>query len=174
MKKQPVSRTYTISKVLGIVLLIIGCIWLARIFLSPHTGTEGAVKWRFPGLVPGAGSEDQIPALQAAGITLSSADQQPGLSQQQALLLADQLEADAAMKARNKTARYVLVSYSSTATPAAHTPLNDVPAWLIWYQQIPLQASDAEVDPTPSPQSSHDLYVFLDANSGKELLAVWV
>jgi len=45
---------------------------------------------------------------------------------------------------------------------------------MILYQNIPLQPGDASVDSSPFPQSHHDLYVFLDANNGKELLVIWV
>ncbi len=34
--------------------------------------------------------------------------------------------------------------------------------------------TDPSVDTTPFPQAHHDLYVFLDANTGKELLAIWL
>jgi len=45
---------------------------------------------------------------------------------------------------------------------------------MVLYQKIPLQPSDASADPAPSPRSSYDLYLFLDANSGRELLAIQV
>jgi len=45
---------------------------------------------------------------------------------------------------------------------------------MVLYQKIPREPNDASVDPTPFPHSYYDLYVFLDANSGKELLVVQV
>jgi hypothetical protein len=96
------------------------------------------------------------------------------LSQQQALLIASQLEPGATSKSKTTSARYVLLSYPDKSTPAAHPDYHDVPTWMILYQRIPLEPADASLDPTPFPHSSYDLYVFLDANSGKELLAIQV
>jgi hypothetical protein len=45
---------------------------------------------------------------------------------------------------------------------------------MVLYQQIPLASTDPSLDPNSPSHATHDLYVFLDANSGKELLAIWV
>jgi hypothetical protein len=119
-------------------------------------------------------SGEQISPLVAAGITLGHTDQPPGLNQQQAVLIANQLEPDAATRSKSTTAQYVLVTYPNNSTPASHPDLKAVPAWMILYQRIPLEPADASVDPTPFPHSYYDLYVFLDANSGKELLVIQV
>jgi hypothetical protein len=171
-KRQP-SRIYRISGVLGGILLLIGCIWLAWLLLHPHASGGQPSSFTIPGFGPTAVPEMQVPPLLAEGIVLGHASQQPALSQQQALFIADQLEPDAAAKAKSVSARYVLLTYNSTVTPAAHPPLRDVPVWIVWYQKIPLEATNSSVDPTPFPQATHDLYVFLDASSGKELMAVW-
>jgi hypothetical protein len=115
--------------------------------------------------------------LLAEGITLAHSDQQPTLSQQQALLIASQLEPAAASQANKISARYVLLNYpgTSAATPSvAHPALNNVPVWLVWYRQIPLGPADVSVDPTLASHTYHDLYVCIDATSGKELLSIWV
>jgi len=112
--------------------------------------------------------------LLAAGITLGKPLQPSALNQQQALLIASELEPDAAANAKSTTTQYVLLNYTNRSTPAIRPDLTNYPAWMILYQNIPLQPSDASVDPTPFPRSHHDLYVFLDANNGKELLAIWV
>jgi hypothetical protein len=136
-------------------------------FVTPH--------FSLPGFnVPTAMPETQIPPLLAEGITLGHLDQTPSLSQKQAMLLASQLEPDAATKAKTVAARYVSLTYTSTSTAPVHSNLSNVPVWLIVYQQIPLQPADASVDPTPFPHSYHDLYVFLDASSGKEVLSIWI
>jgi hypothetical protein len=116
----------------------------------------------------------QITPLVAEGITLGHTDQTPALNMQQALLIASQLEPDAASKSKSPSAQYVLLNYPNKSTPATHPDLNGVPAWMVLYQKIPLEPGDASIDPTPFPRSYYDLYVFLDANSGKELLVVRV
>jgi hypothetical protein len=172
--KQQTSRVYRISGIVGGILLLIGCSGLAWLLLHPHvnSGQSAGLTVADPG--PTAISEMQIPQLLAEGIVLGHASQPPALSRQQALFIAGQLEPDAAAKAKNVSTRYVLLTYNSTVTPAAHPPLKDVPVWIVWYQKIPLEAASSSVDPTPFAQATHDLYVFLDASSGKELMAVWV
>ena len=91
---------------------------------------------------------------------------------QQALQIAGTLEPDAAAHAKKVISEYVLLNYAQKNS--TQPDMTNRPAWMIYYQQIPLQSTDPAVDPTPFPQSHHDLYVFLDATSGKELLAVWV
>jgi hypothetical protein len=116
----------------------------------------------------------QIPQLVAEGITLGHADQTPKLSQQQAVFIARQREPDAATRAKSVSARYVLLNYPVRSTPTTHPNLTNVPVWMVWYQHVPQDRADPSTDPTPSAHPYHDLYVFLDATSGKELLAVWV
>jgi hypothetical protein len=108
----------------------------------------------------------------AEGITLGHPSHTAALSQQQALLIAGELEPDAATKAKSTSASYVLLNYP-VGKAAAHANLTDVPVWMIVYQKIPRQPADASVEPTPLPLSYQNLYVFLDADSGKELLAIW-
>jgi hypothetical protein len=168
-KKRRISPSRTVTGVLGSILLVgcaIGFGWLLR---SHSTDISRQPVWNIPGLGPTTVSDAQVPQLVAVGITLAYAQQQPTLSQQQAISLSNQLEADAANKAKKTSARYVLLNYPAITTPATHSTFNNVPVWIIWYQQVP----DAAVDPMPSSRSSHDLYVFLDANSGKELLSIW-
>lgn len=165
------SRSNLVSGIIGGILLVGGLLGLVWILFFQHPGMPHALT--FPGFAPATSPELQVPPLFAQGITLGHADQKPALSQQQAILLASQLEPDAATHAKNVNVRYVLLNYPNTGTPATHADMKDVPVWLVWYQKIPLTATDAAVDPTPFPRSSHDLYVCVDANSGKELLAIW-
>jgi hypothetical protein len=170
---RPASWMRSLSAVVGgvlFVLAIAGFAWFSthQYQLSPLPALP------IPGLAPTHPSMEQVPPLFAAGITLSHPTQTPRLNQQQALLIASQLEPEAAANAQNTSAQYVLLNYSGRGTPAAQHDLNHVPAWMVLYQGIPLQPSDPSVDPAPFPQSHHDLYVFLDANAGKELLAIWV
>ena len=174
---RPASPGCSLSAIVGgmlFVMAIAGFAW----FLTHQQQLSSLPTFPLPGFAPINPPTVQVPPLLAAGITLGHPTQAPGLNQQQALVIAGQLEPDAAAMAQNTNAQYVLLTYSGTgtggATPAAQHDLNHVPAWMILYQNIPLQPSDPSVDPTPFPQSHHDLYVFLDANTGKELLAIWV
>ncbi len=165
------SRSRLLSGIVGGILLGAGILWIG--WLITHQSIP-APSFSIPGLAPAKTPAVQIVPLATEGITLGQPSQSPKLSQQQALLLASQLEPDAATQAKSTSAQYVLLNYPSTSTPAIHPDLNNVPAWMVIYQKIPLAPADAAVDPTPFPRSYHDLYVLLDANSGKELLAVWV
>lgn len=174
-KRRP-TRSNRVSAILGGTLLLVGCLWLGWIVFGQHGGTPSFsfTTLPLPGLVPTNPTEPQIPALLAEGITLGHADQTPTLSQPQAMVLANQLEPDAATKAKSTTARYVLLNYVNMGTSATHSNISNVPVWMVWYQQIPLVPADASVDPTPFPHSTHDLYVFLDATNGKEVLSIWL
>lgn len=174
---RPASRGCSSSAVVGGMLLVVAIAGFAW-FLAHQQQLSPLPAFPLPGFAPANPPAVQVPPLLAAGITLGHPTQAPGLNQQQALVIAGQLEPDAAANARNTNAQYVLLSYSGTGTaraaPAVQPDLNHIPAWMILYQGIPLEPSDPSVDPTPFPQSHHDLYVFLDANTGKELLAIWV
>jgi hypothetical protein len=167
------SRSRLISGIVGGILLAAGVAWLAWL-LAHQNARPVAPVFQIPGLAPTHPPALQVSPLLAAGITLGKPLQPSALNQQQALLIASELEPDAAANAKSTTTQYVLLNYTNRSTPAVHPDLTNYPAWMILYQNIPLQPSDASVDPTPFPQSHHDLYVFLDANNGKELLAIWV
>ena len=172
-QKASAARSRLVSGIIGGMLLGVGILWLGWILLQ-RAGGPGFPTINLPGFAPAGTPVDQIALLSAEGITLGRPSQDPALSQQQALFLASQLEPDAATQAKSTTAQYVLLNYPSTSTPALHPAINNVSAWMILYHNIPLIPTDASVDPTPYAHSFHDLYLFLDANSGKELLTVWV
>ena len=159
--------------IVGGILLGLAGIWLVWLLLH-QLGGPALPRLPIAGLVPTSAPAMQITPLAAKGITLGHTDQTPALNKQQALLIASQLEPDAAIKSKSTSAQYVLLNYPNKSTPAAHPDLNGVPTWMVLYQKIPLEPTDASVDPTPFPHSYYDLYVFLDANSGKELLVVQV
>lgn len=170
------SRWHMLSIVIGGMLVGVVVIWLGWLLFHPNAGVGGSL---FP--IPGIGQNAPVGPpivgagpLLAEGITLDTPLQQPKLNQQQALLIANQLEADAATKAKSTQAQYALLNYPNTSATPSHADFKDVPIWLIHYQHIPLEPADVSVDPTPFPHSFHDLYVFLDANTGKELLVIWV
>ena len=164
-KRKP-SRV--VSGIIGGILIGLAGVWVIWLLLHQF-GTNIPLP---PGLPPAQNTTpvSQISPLAAEGITLAPASQTPALGQQQALLLAQQLEPDAAANAKQTTAQYVLVTYPTTSAPAAHPNLHDAPAWLIEYHNVPLASGDSSA----SGQSTYDLYVFLDASSGKELVVVRV
>ena len=164
------------SGVVGGILLGLAGLWLAWLLLHQFAGNAIPAPPAPPmiGAFPTSPTDSQLAPLTAEGIALGHPSQTPALSQQQALLLASQLEPGAASKSKTTGARFVLLSYPDKSTLAAHPNYHDVPTWMIVYQRIPLEPADASVDPTPFSRSSYDLYVFLDANSGKELLAIQV
>jgi hypothetical protein len=92
------------------------------------------------------------------------------ISQQQALYLASQDEPEVA-GAGAVSAQYTLCSYSGSAAQPAS--LHAVPVWLIHYSNVPEPRPDTSADPQAG-QISHDLYVFLAASNGQELLALWL
>ena len=160
------------SKIIGAILLLVAALWLVWLVIH-RGGPVGLSILSFPGLPPLNTPIGQPSPLLAAGITLSRPSQTPALNQQQALLIASQLEPDAATNAKKTSSEYVLLNYNNTSASTSHTTLHNVPVWLVQYQQIPLSPADPSVDPNSPAHATHDLYVFLDANSGKELLAIW-
>ena len=170
--RQP-TRYRSVTAIIGGVLLLVGFLCLLWMFFSQYSEKPFTSSLGLPGFSSSPSSEQQIAALQAQGITLSSTAQTPEVNQQQALALAGQLEADAASKAKNTSARYALLTYPVTKTPATHPDWNGVAVWIVWYHQIPQDPGNTFTDPKSSSRSYHDLYVCLDANSGKELFSLW-
>ncbi len=170
------QKSRVTSGIIGGILLGLGGIWLGWLFLHQFGGSYLQLP-AFPltGFAPTAQPGiQQIAPLIAEGITLGQPSQTPAINQQQATLLASQLEPNAATNAKKTSVQYVLLNVSNKGIPTIHANLNNVPVWMVLYQKIPLQPADASVDPASSSRSSYDLYLFLDANSGKELLAIQV
>ncbi len=142
-------------------MLVVALVWAFLLVFQPSVASRISSSLPMPRSAATPAGQAQIPALQAEGITLGHPSQAPALSQQQALLLARQLIPDAATQAKSTTASYVLLNYPASS---GHPAFNNVPAWMIVYQQVPV---------TFSSQAHQDLYLFLDANTGKELLAIW-
>ncbi|HET9918867.1 MAG TPA: hypothetical protein VFQ30_03420 [Ktedonobacteraceae bacterium] len=172
-RRETLVQGRLITGLVGGILLAGGLLWAVWLVLHPALRPNLSSLPIVGKVLPTSVPQMQIPPLTAEGITLGHASQTAGLSQQQALLIAATLEPDAAKKAQKTSASYVLLNYP-TGKYNNHASLTDMPVWMIVYQKIPLQAADASVDPTPFPQSTQDLYLFLDANSGKEVLAIWV
>nr|BBH95563.1 hypothetical protein KTA_37620 [Thermogemmatispora argillosa] len=162
------SWTWKISGLIGALFLGIGLIWLLALLRQPQSGLRLVIP-HLP--VTNQTSTVQLPALYTAGIILGTPSQPASITQEQALLLASHWQPEAASKAKKVLARYVLLTY--IPHNASRPQIEKVPAWMIIYEQIPLQPADASVDPTPFPRSSYDFYLFLDAKSGKVLLSLW-
>lgn len=160
-RRRETAPLQLVTGVVGGALLAVALIWAFLLVFHPSLASR--ISSSLPPL-PGAASTPtaQISALQAEGITLAHPSQAPGLTQQQALLLASQLEPDAATQAKSTKASYILLNFPAGGNGSSS--FNNVPAWMIVYQQVPV---------TFSSQSHQDLYLFLDANTGKELLAIW-
>jgi hypothetical protein len=166
-------KTRWISGIAGAFLLALALLWLAWLVLHRIGGGTGISFLPFPGLTQATPTVGQVAPLTAAGISLGTPASPPALTQQQAQLIASQLEPDAATKAQKTTARYVLLNFDGTGTATPQHAISNRPAWMVLYQQIPQQPADLSADPSQSLPKHHDLYVFLDANTGKELLAIW-
>jgi hypothetical protein len=162
---RPISQPRRVSKVVGVIMIAMAFLILGWLLLN-HFGlrSSGQSFLPQPGLDATALPTAQIPLLSAAGISLGHPTKTPALTQQE--------EPDAATKAKKTSAQYVLLSYAGTNTSASYPGFHNVLAWMIVYQQIPL--ASAYLGVTPFPQTHYDLYVFLDANTGKELLALWL
>jgi hypothetical protein len=165
------TRTSKGTAIVGGLLIALAAIGLILLLLN-HFGVAGLtstdqsltpVSTSTAGVLPNKTPVIQIAPLAAEGITLKQATQAAAVSQQEALLIAGQLEPVAASQAKNTSAQYLLLDYAGSGTLGAHSTMQNIPAWMIEFQQIP-----------SSTQSSYNLYVFLDANSGKELIAVRV
>jgi hypothetical protein len=167
----PASRQF--SAIVGVALIGVAALWFIWLVVRQVNPGIVSLSFPFPNLVPPRSANTPVDPLAAAGITLSAPlqGQEPGLTQQQALLLAAQIEPQVAAKAADVSARYTLFSYQGTA-PGAPS-FHNIPVWLIHYSGIAEPHPDTGADPHATG-AQHDFYVFLDANSGRELLAIWL
>lgn len=166
---RPTSQSRRKSAIIGGILLLAGIMWIGWLVL--HAQSQSVLStFSIPGLAPLPTA--QVSPLVTAGITLGQPTLPPALSRQQVLQIASQLEPNAASNAKSTSAQYVLLNYASTS--AAHADLHNVPAWMVLYQNIPQATGDTSADPTSAATAHHDLYVFLDDTTGKELLAISV
>ena len=172
-KRAPGLISRHFSAVVGGALIGVALLWFA--WLIAHQLNPGIPSLTFPlpGNLPANSANTPADPLAAAGITLSSPaqGQEPLLTRQQALLLVNEMEPQIASRAGGVDASYTLFSYkgSNPAVASSH----GVPVWLVHYTKVSEPQPDTAADPHAS-SSHHDFYVFLDANSGRELLAIWL
>lgn len=167
------SATRQFSGVVGAILIGIALLWAAWLYLHHLNPAINSLVFPLPGPLAQTGTPAPADPLLAAGVTLSdpATGQEPVLTRQQALLLANQLEPAASAQAGGTDARYTLFSYSNTKQTS--TGFHDVPAWLVHYSKVPEPRPDTSADPHAT-SVQHDLYIFLDANSGAALLTIWL
>lgn len=182
MKRRESSQTRVASGIVGGVLLGIAALWLVWLLAaSSGVGRPATQSKSTTGTTRVTGSSQageatpvaQVQPLLAAGIQLGQPSKNATLSKQQALFLANELEAYPASKAQDSDARYVTVTYGQADTSAPRRDLNNVPVWLVTFHQIPFVRADSSVDATKYPKATQDFYVFLAADSGQELFSVW-
>ncbi|HLX58082.1 MAG TPA: hypothetical protein VKR83_13760 [Ktedonobacteraceae bacterium] len=166
------GRSRKITGIIGAVLIIGAACWLGWLLLRQFTGIAGISISPLSATGATLSPTVALTPLAAAGISLGHPTLTPALNQQQALLLAGELEPVAAAQAKKTSSEYVSLTYADRSN--ARSDLTNIPAWLIIYRQIPIPANDPSVDPASSQQTHQDLYVFLDANNGKELLAIMI
>jgi hypothetical protein len=173
-RKQPQEAVrYQFSAIIGGALIALALLWFVWLLIRQMNPLMNSITLPMPGSFvqnPPASSGDP---LAAAGITLTSPTQgqEPALTKQQALLLAGQIESAVATRAGGTDVQYTLFSYSSPDT--SQTSFHNVPVWLIHYSKVSEPHPDTSADPHASTVQ-HDFYVFLDATSGQELLAIWL
>lgn len=172
-RREPDALLRRLSALVGGLLICVALIWFGWLLARQHNPGLAEIRFPFSGPQMQQTAQPTVDPLLAAGITLSTPaqDQTASLNRQQALLLADQMEPQAAAHASSVSADYVLLNYKGSANTTA--ALHDVPAWLVHYSKVSGAAPDTAADPHAT-NVPHDCYIFLDANSGQELLALWV
>lgn len=168
-RREPGALPRRLSALVGGILICVALLWFGWLLARQHN--PGLASVRFP--FSGPQTQPTADPLLAAGITLTTPaqGQTASLNRQQALLLADQMEPQAAAHANSVSADYVLLNYKGSANTTA--ALHDVPAWLVHYSKVSGAAPDTAADPHAA-NTPHDCYLFLDATTGQELLALWV
>ena len=166
---QSADSTRRLSAYLGVGLIVLALCGFA--WFSVHLAAPGVhFVWPFVGQ---AGANTSNDPLAAAGITLSTPaqEQPPPVSRAQALFLANQTEAGIAARAGAVDAQYTLLTYKSAQ--ASQPVFQEQPAWMIHYAHINEPPPDKSADSHAS-RVPHDFYLFLDATTGKTLLALWL
>ena len=168
-KRPPVLPSRHFSAVVGSALIGVALLWFA--WLIAHQLNPSIPSLTFP--LPANSANTPADPLAAAGITLSSPaqGQEPLLTRQQAVLLVNEMEPQIASRASGVDASYTLFGYKGSSPAVANS--HGVPVWLVHYTNVSEPHPDTAADPHTS-SSHHDFYVFLDANSGRELLAIWL
>jgi hypothetical protein len=168
------SRWTVVSQILGGILLGIGIFWLAKIFFFSAPATAPSLPMAGVNATPTSlsqkGTVSTPASLRAAGITLSGVQGSTPIDEAQALQLARQDEPDATSSAKKLVATAVTLDYPAAAAARGQQDIRHLMAWMIWCQQVPQGGEGIAVDKQPN----HDLYIFLDAKTGQEVLTIWL
>lgn len=172
-KRTPDSVARQFSAIVGAALIGVALLWFAWLLVRQLNPGTLSIVFPLPGTLSQTSANEPTNPLTAAGITLSTPEQgqKPLLTQQQALLLANQAEPQVAVHAHGVDAVYTLFSYKDSNSTSSSW--QDVPTWLVHYTGVEEPQPDTAADPQATHRS-HDLYIFLDASSGQELLAIWL
>jgi hypothetical protein len=149
-----------------VLLLLVACS-LLWVFLSHHTSTHANMVQ-----VTATPAVPQNASLQAVGVTLGYTSHPAAITQQQAEVLAQQFAPDATDEHAVK-AQYVALNYDAESGGKEKVDIANVPVWMITYQQITASSTYTSIDPKAPATLQHNLYVFVDAQTGKELLSIW-
>jgi hypothetical protein len=171
-KVQPRSGMRQASAIFGAILVGTAILWFGWLYARQVNPSLGAINFSLPAALHSASTATATDPLVAAGITLATPaqDQQPAIGHEQAILLADQMQPEAAANAGSVSAEYVLLSDSNKTLGVT---LQNTPAWVVHYTKVAEPHPDTAADPQATT-TQHDLYIFLNASSGQELLALWV
>lgn len=172
-KRRPDSGLRQLSAVIGGVLVCLAILWFVWLLVRPLSAGVISINFPIPNILPQNPPNAPKDPLLAAGITLSTPaqGQQPRLTRQQAIFLVNQMEPQAAAHSSGVDAQYTLFSYHGSDAQASG--FQNAPAWLVHYTGVTEPHPDTAADPHASV-SQHDLYVLLDANTGRQLLAIWL
>lgn len=163
-----------LSALAGGGLILLAFLWFLWLLVRQLNPGINSVVFPLPGFPSNTATSTPTINLASAGITLSAPPQspQPGISRQQALLLANQIEPEISAQAGKEAATYTLFSYGG-GTSTTLTSFHNVPVWLVEYTQISQPPPSTAADPH-AVKAMPDFYLVLDANSGQELFAVWL
>ncbi len=165
------SLTRRISAIAGGVLICLVAVWFIWLVMHQINPGIASIQLHFTGQAQPT-AQPAVNPLLTAGITLSTPAQGQiaQLTQAQALLLANQMEPQAAAHAGSVSAQYVLFSYQGNAATTGAE--QNAPVWLIHYSNVRGTAPDTAADPHAT-NPSHDCYLFLNASTGQEVFALW-
>lgn len=161
----------SLSALMGGLLICATLAWFGWLLVRQH---NPGLSFRFPfSDFPNQPTKQAAAGpLLVAGITLEPPG--PGqtalLTQEQAVLLANQMEPQAAAHASSIKATYVLLNYEGKSSALAS--FHNAPAWLVHYIHVAAAGPDTAADPHAT-NPPHDCYFFLNANNGQELFALW-
>src|SRR5579859_213425 len=116
-KRAPDALVRRWSALAGGILICATLAWFGWLVVRQHNPGLATIRFPFPILQAQPTSQTTVDPLIAAGVTLSTPEQGQTslLSEQQALMLAGQMEPQAAAHAASVSTQYVLFSYKGSS-----------------------------------------------------------